>query len=360
MKITEDLLSAKANNFTLARLILATAVIYSHCIWAITGIEDTDDVSRFLGTSIATCAVEGFFFLSGFLVYPSLLRLASTWRFALARLDRLMPALVVSVGLTSAVGMAFSRAHGLAYIRGDTTLFIVGNLTFYRSYFNLTQVFCGHDLCTINGSLWTLPYEVRCYFLLAILGVFGLSKPKLMTWLVLPLSVISAVIWDFGTLRWHLSNLMGHGLAFQFDRFQHLWLCFILGVAAYAIRRRIALKWSAALLAFPVLLLAQITVVGGQVRAMVVGYEVLCLGLLTARNGPISQNWPDYSYGLYIYAFPVMVFVHQAWGAANHWVLALATFVVTLPLSALSWHFVEKPAMQAYRRWVRKSKTVAA
>ncbi|MEO8811390.1 MAG: hypothetical protein ABI376_00560, partial [Caulobacteraceae bacterium] len=73
MKIHDNLLHAQSNNFTVVRLVLASAVIYTHSYVAVSGSGiDRDNLGFLLGAPISTYAVDGFFFLSGFLVYPSL------------------------------------------------------------------------------------------------------------------------------------------------------------------------------------------------------------------------------------------------------------------------------------------------
>ena len=150
MKFDDSLLKAEANNFTLVRLILASSVIYTHCYWLATGLEDKDDLSGILGAPISSYAVDGFFFLSGFLVYPSLLRLASSSRFLLARLTRLWPGLATSVLVTVLAGLALASTPGLSYLSGDTARFIGGNLTFLKGYYTLTGITCGAEPCNVN------------------------------------------------------------------------------------------------------------------------------------------------------------------------------------------------------------------
>src|SRR3546814_19002087 len=104
MRIEESLLRPHANNLTLVRLVLASSVIYTHCYWALTGRMGEDDLSAFLGAPISVYAVDGFFFLSGFLVFASLQRSASVGDFLLARVARPWPALAVSGGLTVFAG----------------------------------------------------------------------------------------------------------------------------------------------------------------------------------------------------------------------------------------------------------------
>jgi peptidoglycan/LPS O-acetylase OafA/YrhL len=53
---------------------------------------------------------------------------------------------------------------------------------------------------------------------------------------------------------------------------------------------------------------------------------------------------------MYIFAFPVMLAAHALVQTGSHHLLALINLVATLPLAALSWHLVEKPALDAFRR----------
>jgi peptidoglycan/LPS O-acetylase OafA/YrhL len=59
----------------------------------------------------------------------------------------------------------------------------------------------------------------------------------------------------------------------------------------------------------------------------------------------------DYSYGIYIYAFPVQQMLSlvgaNRWGLGAYFVLSL---LGTLPLAALSYHLVEKPCLR-WKDW---------
>lgn len=54
----------------------------------------------------------------------------------------------------------------------------------------------------------------------------------------------------------------------------------------------------------------------------------------------------DYSYGMYIYAFPLQQAIAQSGAVPRFSWFVVACFAVTLPLAMLSWHFVEKPSMR--------------
>lgn len=360
MKFDEKLLRPDANNFTVVRLILASSVIYTHSYWVVTGLLETDDLSGILGAPVSAYGVDGFFFLSGFLVYPSLIRLGSSWRFLMARLARLWPGLALSIVLTVAAGMFLTLKPGLHYFGADTLRFITGNLLFLKGYYTLSGVRCGDVVCNVNGSLWTLPWEARCYLLLALLGVVGLAKPEFMKKAVLPATLVFALAWDLAPLHDAASRVLPNSAIWALDMIDRLWTAFALGVAAYIFRQRLILSWwiLAGLLVLDIV--AQRIGLGLHMRVVFIGYAVLCLGLLSARKGAISGGWPDYSYGMYIYAFPVMMGLAMVWKPYSYLAMSAANFLCTLPLAALSWHFVEKPALDAFRRSRRKAEPAPA
>ena len=358
MRIEQRLLRPDANNFTVVRLALACSVIYTHCYVETWGGGDADDITWLLGAPISKFAVDGFFFLSGFLVYPSLQRLGSSRWFLGARLARLWPALALSILLTVLGGLFFTSVPGLSYFSGPTARFIFGNLSFIRAHYSLTGIDCGGTVCNVNGSLWTLPIEARCYLILAGLGLVGLTRPLWFLGLILPATVAAALAWDFETVRDLFTNAAGPGPAYVLDVFLRLWPLFALGAAAYILRHRIVLSWWLLGGFFIFAICTADETFAAQSRALFEAYGVLCFGLLTAKTRALSGAWPDYSYGMYIFAAPVMVLIHAAWRPGSHWPLAAATALATLPIAAASWHWLERPALDGFKRW-RASATAA-
>lgn len=350
MILQSDLFDPRQNNFTLVRFVLASSVIYTHSFWLIHGVEGRDDLSVVLGAPISAYAVDGFFFLSGFLVYPSLLRLGKVSSFALARLARLWPALAMSVSLTVIGGLFVTTASPAQYFSGETLRFLGGNLSLTFGAYYLTGIDCGSEPCNLNGSLWTLTWEARCYLTLAILACLGLVSPKSMSRVILPLTFAGALVWDLPAVEQLARSLAGDGIVYNLDTFDRLWFLFALGIAAYVFRERIRLSWLVLAGLFMVNVAAHKLGYGLHVRALFIGYTVLCFGFLTAKRGALSGRWPDYSYGMYIYAFPVMLIVNALIEPESHLLLALINLIATLPIAALSWHWLEKPALDAFRR----------
>ncbi|MFS8138242.1 MAG: acyltransferase family protein, partial [Thermomonas sp.] len=94
--------ATQRNNFNVMRLVAAWLVIYGHA-WAITGRSGQDLLAsltrfRFAGA----IAVDMFFVVSGFLIAASLQR-NSVRGYLISRGLRIVPALVVCVGVTTFV-----------------------------------------------------------------------------------------------------------------------------------------------------------------------------------------------------------------------------------------------------------------
>jgi peptidoglycan/LPS O-acetylase OafA/YrhL len=356
--ITDDRLRATANNLTLVRLVLASAVIWSHSYWRILGVANQDELSPWLGTTISAYAVDGFFFLSGFLVYRSLSVRGSVVDFAVARLARLWPGLAVAVALTILGGYFLSALPPGVYLNGNTLSFAIKNLSLLAAHYNLTGLQCGSEPCVVNGSLWTIPWEVRCYALLALLALVGFASPHWMARLILPLTAAGALGLHVPGMATMIEMIGSKGLLYNVQLIDRLWTMFALGIAAYMWRDRLRLSWTVLLLLGVLNLAAQHWHIHIHIQSLFVGYAVLCCGFLSARHRAISGSWPDYSYGMYIYAFPVMMLLAAAFTFSHHGWLALANAAATLPLAALSWHLVERPVLDRVRRRNRAKSAV--
>lgn len=360
MTIDDDCLRPKNNNLTLVRLVLASAVIWTHSYWRVTGVSSVDHFSPWLGVPISQFAVDGFFFISGFLVYASLLRRHQVGEFVAARLARLWPALAVSVLVSTTIGWFLTQADGWSYLTGPTLKFIAYNLSLITGAFHLTGVHCGAEPCVINGSLWTIPWEVGCYATLTILALLGLASPRAMKRLILPATLIFIVVMHVPGVPELIERHAGHGLAYALGLADRLWAAFALGIACFVWRDRIRLSWlhTLALLA-AVMATTAYGVTVPHLDQLLIASAVINLGFLTARRGSISASWPDYSYGMYVYAFPVMMVVAALLPDLPAEGLALITGALTVIPAALSWHLVEKPVLDLFRTQRKRARPAA-
>jgi peptidoglycan/LPS O-acetylase OafA/YrhL len=92
---------------------------------------------------------------------------------------------------------------------------------------------------------------------------------------------------------------------------------------------------------------------------VLVGYGALVAG---AQWIPGLCTWTsrtDVSYGLYIYAWPVQLMLLHRWPLMSLSTLIFLSLAGALALAAMSWRYVEKPALSLKRRTDR-SRPIAA
>lgn len=317
------------NNFNLLRMGAASMVLLSHC-WPLTqGTLDHEPGWRWLGVELGRLAVWVFFAISGFLVSASWQRQPTVRRFLVARARRIVPGLLTMlVLLVFGLGAAATVLPLAEYLRHRQTwgyLFFNGTLLVDMRW-TLPGVFDGAG---VNGSLWTLPVELRCYLGLALLGAAGGLRHGLAY-------AAAAVLLAMAlALRW-----LGTDTA-------PLVLSFVAGSAAWHWRDRLPLDARVALLLVCAAAWAmnQRAPAGWAVGVVALAYGSLVLALVPSGGVRRFNELGDWSYGVYIYAFPIQVALCHAWPALGVWGLFATAWPLTLVAAAASWHFVERPAL---------------
>lgn len=172
-----ELAANKNNNFNLIRLAAAIAVLINHCFPLATGREVDFWIGSHLGISLGSIAVDIFFATSGFLVTGSLLSSNDIIRFIRARILRIYPALIVMLFITTIlIGGYFTSLHMKDYLASSGTLkyFLKNGSLFTGASYTLPGVFETNPYKgAVNGSLWTLPYEIWMYSTLAFVWILS-------------------------------------------------------------------------------------------------------------------------------------------------------------------------------------------
>ncbi len=322
------------NNLNLIRMVAATAVLVSHA-WPLTlgkGVAEPG----IAGHSLGRIAVFVFFIISGFLITASFERTDSLFRFFSARFLRLMPGLVVSlVFVALAIGPLVTNLSLHDYlVDPGTWTYVSSGTLLYAPQFKLPGVFVDNPVQGLNGSIWTLNYEVMCYGMVFLLGVAGM------------LGRIRLGLFAGGYLAFCVAvATSGLELPYKIDRLVYLSVPFVVGMAAWAWRDRIplSLPFVAASLVAAALL---------QATAFAYLSFILALAYVSFWLAFVPDGWirrynrlGDYSYGMYIYAYAMqglIVFLVGGTSIALHVTMA---FPVTLILAVLSWRYVEAPSL---------------
>ncbi len=325
--------------FDYLRLALATAVVGIHTLDVCFGVDHTLMVWHGPFRPAMAMILPMFFALSGFLVAGSLARCRTMVSFLGLRVIRLVPALVVDTAVAALLIGPFFTAVPLAdYFASPMlpayALNIVGDIHYRLPGVFLTNPWPG----TVNAQLWTLPYELMCYGSLTALAVLGTMRAR-RTFLICVAGIALMAICWFVPLALERAAVMNTPMP------PVLVVCFLAGVTAHLFRDR--LPWDRRLfgLSLALSMLLLVHPVGDLFAVLPVTYVTVYLGLLDPRRiGFIASG--DYSYGLFLYGFPVQQAVVAVLGPDPWYVNLALSYAVTMALAMFSWHCVEAPAMR--------------
>ena len=354
--ISDAQLAADGNNFTGTRLVLASGVIWTHCYWLATGEGATDELAMLVGLPVSHLAVNGFFFVSGFLICQSLFRQSGIFSFLAMRAARIWPALILSVVLTLLGFAILSDRAGSYVLERESLRFAMKNLVMLNASYTVPPLASGGEPLVVNGSLWTIPWELRCYIVIALGFAFVGAQRAAVVRPVLVLSVTGAIGWALAREYWSGFPETDKGLLYNIDIWMRLWGCFAAGALIWLERAWAMPPWWLGML------LAALAVAEHQVlgSALLATSAVFVLVLTCVFGGgpqrAFTARWPDFSYGIYIFAFPVMIALQMVMPelVSDHRVMAAANLAAVLPLAVLSWYLVEKPALTTARTWLKR------
>ncbi len=270
-----------------------------------------------------------FFALSGFLVAGSLDRARSLLDFIGLRVLRIFPALAVDTLFSAMIlGLTLTTLPPGAYLSSPGFRAYFLNMVGDIHYF-LPGVFGSNPHPFVNVQLWTIPYELGCYLGLIGLALAGVYRRRglfLVVTIVLVL-LLQSVLPDAD---------YRHGLVVP---------SFLAGVAMHLYRDRV--PWSPWIFLLCLLAMETTILVPHMARCLPLplAYATVFLGTLNPKKiWPISAG--DYSYGMYLYGFPMAQALIATVPAARVWYVDFVlTTLAAGGLAFLSWHVVEKKCL---------------
>jgi peptidoglycan/LPS O-acetylase OafA/YrhL len=324
-----------SNNLTALRWLASLMVLYSHA-FVFLGQQHP----HFLGMiPIGPLGVWIFFSISGYLIMQSWMNDPHLLRFLTKRALRIFPALVVCILLSALVlGPVLSTLSLSAYFQHPLTWGYLDNIFLFITY-PLPGVFADNKHANaVNGSLWSLPVE---FFMYLVVAMVGFLKAPRWVWPLLGLLVILlAQLWAISASQ--------VPIVYRTDVRQVV-ICgsfFIVGAAFY----RYNIERFFNLSSVGAMTIAWLCLASVPDLFLLSGWLVLpfiALGFGLSKGLWLSQlTAHDYSYGIYIYAFPVqqtLVFLYPQQTVSEHLISAT---LITVALAALSWHLVEKRALK--------------
>lgn len=344
-------LAVGQDNFLLLRFIAASLVIYGHGP-AMSGQRGWPDLFAWLGWGAYSgdIAVDIFFVTSGYMIAGSYVRRRHVFDFLWARVLRIYPAYILCLlGSALVLGPLVSSLTPAAYFSHHAVSHYIGkNLELGKSLaWTLPGVFTNNPLPgVVNGSIWTLPAEIRMYLWVAVAGLLGvLTRPR---WT----NVLLVALFACGVIAPERLPLV------PLDSFVRLAGYFAAGVFCYVNRDWLRFGWTWMVL-FGVLAWAvRATFLYPFAFGLALVAFVFAFAYATPWRG--FNRFGDYSYGLYLWGFPMQQLVATYGSDGMRTANAAVAWPLALLLAVASWHLVEKPALRLkawparlYRRWFR-------
>lgn len=319
-----------SNNFDFLRFAAAAMIVFAHAYslrLGYVGMGMYDPV-----TLVAQAGLAALLVTSGYLIAMSWESTASPLRFAWKRFLRVVPGLAIAIFITLfVIGPLMTSLPPGEYFAALFSPAGLATAPFFEDG-SAIGLFQDNPWTYVNGSLWTIPVEVLMYGVVAALGIAGLLR----RWgAFAALAAVNILVWMY----WFDDPRMAK------VRFT---LYFLAGAFLYLHRHRIAYR---PVVAGALLLLLGFSVLTPYVT--VAGMIAIPYLTIYAAHIPIpflsTFGRPgDFSYGIYIYHYPVQQALIQV--TANALLLPALfglSFAVTFALAFLSWHVIEKPALAA-------------
>ena len=353
--VDQKMAAAKgADNLNLIRLLLAVMVIFSHA-WQMTlGDYDNHDPLMIWShcTTFGHMAVDGFFFISGFLITGSWLRSNSPVDYAKNRILRIYPGYIAMMAFCAVLiwvvcpefkQFITSQHQTGQWIQsvGKDAIRLGGDSICDKHAFMNNP--CGG---LTNGPIWTIPLEFKCYIAVLILGLLTILRRRL--WVL----IIAALGYQFCTMM----------LLDENDYYSPLYLSFACGAAAWTWKEKIPHSGRLAATALAILVAtSHFKPWLAILSPLLFGYCLLWLAY--APTLPLAKwaNKTDLSYGTYLYGCPVQ----QVLAISPALRIPLLNFGLAIPLTLalawLSWTVVEKPCLSLKKfRFKRSSAPLPA
>lgn len=317
------------NNFNFLRFFLALGVILVHN-GGVTGSDKLGFILQFINGDII---VECFFVISGYLITKSYLKKRDGYFYR--RGLRLLPAYYACMIFMFVISAFISTYSFEKFILNhDIVKYVLANVFFINFIHpNLPGVFTFNPLSAINGSLWTLKTEIILY----VSVPFYIFFFRYIKGYVFFITMIVSLAWIY-YFKVVIATPASRTIAMQF-----------VGMAAFFFGGALFSIYASLLKQLPKMTLASIVlylifkgtgfsvVVEWAVIVLMVLFFCLCLPLTFIK----INN--DYSYGMYIYNFPIIqILCSFGMYRTQPYLAFFMSILLTMIMSFFSWHYIEK------------------
>lgn len=330
----------RVNNFDFLRSLFALLVVIAHC-YPLSG-NDVSSQWIFEITNkqieLSNIGLNGFFIISGYLIFQSLVHSENLIEFYFKRILRLFPALVAILFLTTFLGYFVYDGPSLYFYNRDIYTYFLRNISIFNLQYGIKGIFEHNPYpSAINGSLWTIAYELTMYIFIS--GLFWFRKnTKLVQILIFICFGLMFIIYVFLSDKiksYSLFDLQGSHLL-------NLGTFFVCGSLLASLKiEHFKNKKYLFLIACLILILSIYFQFYNQVKHIVLPILILIIALepllIISSFGKIG----DPSYGIYIYGFPIQQTLIYYFRMNTLW-LIITSVIISIFCGYISWHMIEK------------------
>lgn len=329
------------NCFDFLRFFFAANILLAH----LCELSQSKDLAFLSYFSNAILGIKGFFVISGFLVAKSYVNTPSLKQYFIKRAKRILPAYIVVILLSILIFAFFSTYSFSEYFLDNGVYQYLGwNLVFLNFMHPCLPGLFDHNLlCSVNGALWTLKVEEGFYIVLPLIfyAIKKSRKPILILGTIYVLSMLYWFVMDFYLNQPLLAKQLPGYLSY-----------FATGIFLF-LNFDLLIKNKILLLSISVLALVGCHFSSLQINFIyptAFGLVVIILAYsLSFLNG--FGKYGDFTYGLYIYHFPIIQLFRQynLFEKYNPLLMAIAVILITFFFAVLSWFFVEKRFLDRFK-----------
>jgi peptidoglycan/LPS O-acetylase OafA/YrhL len=340
------------NAFGFLRLFFAALVIASHTPEIADGNRSRELLTNTFGTiSFGSVAIHAFFLISGYLIVGSYLKDSRPLSYLKKRIVRIYPAFVVAslfciLLVAPLVGSSLFDAK--SWMPQSTARIVALQPP------EMMNAFIGTPYAALNGSMWTIAYEFRCYILALLLGAAGAYRRPEVILALTAVGLTTSIFVPDGFLQGVNRALPGSGYWIgDLSKTATLTSAFLVGSLFLIYRDKIVFRqWLAALAVL--CLIISLSIGRVAVPGVILAGSYLVFYVASINKGIITRinNKNDVSYGLYLYAWPVGKLIFWFIPDVPLWAAGCATLVIAYGLGWASWLVIEKPALS----WLTRSR----
>lgn len=338
------------NNFGFLRLLFAVFVIISHSAEIIDGNRSRELLTNIFGTlTLGELGVDSFFLISGYLVLQSFHASSSVLSYLGKRIRRIYPGFLVAYFVCICFVGPF-----VGVVLGALTSKEIARVILDAALLNPPRVpgFVGLPGTSLNGSMWSISVEFRCYLFVILFATIGIYRIRtVLVGITIGLLVLSA--YHFRPVIPMTATILGD----PYFLIRCLSL-FCVGSVFYELRSNIPYRGEYAFIALCVLVLFMSNSFFSETAfALLGGYVIFWFALHFKSRlfQKINGGKDDISYGVYLYAWPIQSSIVYFYQVRSPWLLMALTIPISFAAGLASWRIVERPIRDYGRRVVNQT-----